>query len=84
MKNFETSWTKPSASRISDSDRDDEVKRLGPNSPWVEHKDDQGRTYYFNARTLVTQWDKPTELSQAEAESDNEWQKVFLVQNIII
>lgn len=30
-----------------------------PPGPWQEYHDDQGRAYYYNAATGVTQWDKP-------------------------
>jgi pre-mRNA-processing factor 40 len=31
-------------------------------SQWTEHKDENGRTFYFNAATGVSRWDKPSEV----------------------
>ncbi|KAK9861774.1 hypothetical protein WJX84_004295 [Apatococcus fuscideae] len=33
-----------------------------PPSAWQELADDQGRTYYYNSQTGVSQWDKPAEM----------------------
>ena len=33
-----------------------------PASPWQEHHTPDGRAYYFNATTKVTQWTKPEEM----------------------
>jgi far upstream element-binding protein len=35
---------------------------VGGGSAWQEYKDDQGRSYYYNAATNVTQWEKPADL----------------------
>ena len=31
-------------------------------SEWSEHKDSDGRVYYYNARTMESKWEKPTAL----------------------
>jgi len=31
-------------------------------APWQEHRTPDGRTYYFNPLTKVTQWTKPEDL----------------------
>ncbi|CAK8689189.1 unnamed protein product [Clavelina lepadiformis] len=33
---------------------------------WREHKTPDGRTYYFNVRTMQSRWDKPKELEEHE------------------
>lgn len=33
----------------------------GGGGAWQEYKDDQGRAYYYNATTNVTQWEKPAD-----------------------
>lgn len=33
-----------------------------PASPWQEHHTPDGRAYYYNAATKVTQWTKPEEM----------------------
>ena len=29
---------------------------------WQELQDDQGRTYYYNTQTGVSQWEKPSDM----------------------
>ena len=31
-------------------------------SMWQELQDDQGRTYYYNTQTGVSQWEKPSDM----------------------
>jgi hypothetical protein len=33
-----------------------------PGAAWQEHRTPDGRVYYYNALTKVTQWTKPEEL----------------------
>ena len=33
-----------------------------PGSAWSEHRTPDGRVYYYNSLTKVTQWTKPEEL----------------------
>jgi len=37
------------------------VSAAGGGGAWQEYKDDQGRAYYYNATTNVTQWEKPSD-----------------------
>ena len=40
---------------------------------WTEHKAPDGRTYYFNADTKVSSWEKPDELkTSAEVSMNND------------
>ena len=39
---------------------------LIPALEWREHKAPDGRTYYYNIRTMQTRWDKPKELEEHE------------------
>lgn len=33
-----------------------------PSSAWVEHHTPEGRAYYYNSATKVTQWTKPEDI----------------------
>ncbi|XP_061412380.1 transcription elongation regulator 1-like isoform X9 [Lethenteron reissneri] len=37
-----------------------------PSAEWTEHKTADGRTYYYNIRTLESTWEKPAELREKE------------------
>ncbi|XP_070540573.1 transcription elongation regulator 1-like [Ptychodera flava] len=37
-----------------------------PTSEWSEHKNADGRTYYYNSRTMESTWEKPKELLEKE------------------
>ena len=39
---------------------------LVPAMEWREHKAPDGRTYYYNIRTMQSRWDKPQELEEHE------------------
>lgn len=41
-------------------------KKDKPNSIWTEHKTADGRTYYYNAETKKSLWEKPDELKPLE------------------
>ena len=43
---------------------DDELipKKNEPKSDWMSHVDGNGKTYYFNVKTQISQWKKPDEL----------------------
>lgn len=43
-----------------------------PPNPWQEHKTQDGRAYYYNTFTKVTQWTKPEEM-MGPAEVRNGW-----------
>lgn len=36
---------------------------------WVEYKDDEGRSYYFNTVSQETTWDRPREFDEMQAET---------------
>jgi pre-mRNA-processing factor 40 len=51
-----------------------------PGAVWMEHRTPDGRSYYYNNLTKVTQWTKPEEMmSLAEVCSDN----VSMAQHIL-
>ncbi|XP_063695304.1 uncharacterized protein LOC134826727 isoform X3 [Bolinopsis microptera] len=37
-------------------------KKEDPKSDWMSHEDGNGKTYYFNVKTQISQWKKPDEL----------------------
>jgi pre-mRNA-processing factor 40 len=37
----------------------------GPGAMWQEHNTPEGRSYYYNTLTKMTQWTKPEELMTA-------------------
>ncbi len=70
----DASPTSPHAleSRTSNTDTTDLIDRMNtpfapPGAAWQEHRTPDGRVYYFNPLTKVTQWTKPEDLmSSAE------------------
>lgn len=40
--------------------------QFGAQSSWQEHHTPDGRAYYYNAATKVTQWTKPEEMMAPE------------------
>ena len=47
------------------------MKQLPPKpaevAEWTEHKNTDGRSYYYNSKTMESTWDKPQELVDWEA-----------------
>uniref|UniRef100_S4RR24 WW domain-containing protein n=1 Tax=Petromyzon marinus TaxID=7757 RepID=S4RR24_PETMA len=41
-----------------------------PSAEWTEHKTADGRTYYYNIRTLESTWEKPAELREKEKKGE--------------
>ena len=39
----------------------EESEHFNPDSPWVEFKDERGKSYFFNSETDKTQWNMPEE-----------------------
>ncbi|XP_077992792.1 transcription elongation regulator 1-like isoform X2 [Glandiceps talaboti] len=46
------------------------VRPAKPVSEWSEHKNADGRTYYYNSRTMESTWEKPKELADKDKSSD--------------
>lgn len=78
-KTEETSWDRPAEFVGKDNDVDteqkqDKVKEEGISEAteskavgnWEEAQDDEGRTYYYNAETEETSWDRPAEFSDKD------------------
>ena len=51
--------------------------QLPPKPPevleWSEHKNTDGRSYYYNSRTMESTWEKPQVLTDWEGESVSHW-----------
>lgn len=45
--------------RASDQAMEEEEKNQENEGEWIAYQDDEGREYYYNTVTQVTQWDKP-------------------------
>jgi hypothetical protein len=57
----------------NDNDNNDDSKENAGENCWIEHKDDEGRSYYFNEETEETVWERPAEfVSTTAEEEDNE------------
>jgi pre-mRNA-processing factor 40 len=52
---------------------------MDPNQPWREHTTENGRVYFYNTQTKITQWNKPEPLmTPAElALSKQPWKSYF-------
>ncbi|CAB9516905.1 TH1 protein [Seminavis robusta] len=77
-KTDETTWDRPpgfqeSTKEDDDNDNDDdaavkeEEEEEKPEGQWEKLTDDEGREYYYNATTDVTQWDKPDDFIEGAA-----------------
>jgi pre-mRNA-processing factor 40 len=55
-----------------------------PPGIWQEHKTPEGRAYYYNSVTKITQWTKPEEMmTAAEVRSINHFQSGCAAQLIL-
>ena len=55
----------------NDNDNNDDSKGNAVENCWIEHKDDEGRSYYFNEKTEETVWERPAEfVSKTAAEEE--------------
>jgi len=52
--------------QVSSADTEDK-----PHLDWQEHKDDDGRTYYYNTKTEETTWEKPLNFSSQEKDTES-------------
>lgn len=41
-----------------------------PADDWTEHISSSGKKYYYNCRTEVSQWEKPKDLLERQADSN--------------
>nr|XP_006816425.1 PREDICTED: transcription elongation regulator 1-like [Saccoglossus kowalevskii] len=64
------------------------LKPSSPHSEWSHHKNADGRTYYYNSRTMESTWEKPNELldlekkpAEKEKETEEEPVKMEVEEN---
>ncbi|XP_048884083.1 transcription elongation regulator 1a isoform X2 [Brienomyrus brachyistius] len=50
-------------------------------SEWSEYKTADGKTYYYNSRTLESTWDKPDELKEKDKDGEKAKDGKFLLEN---
>jgi hypothetical protein len=81
-KTEETSWDRPAEFDGKDNDVNteqdqDKEKRISEATEikavgdWVEAQDDDGQTYYYNAKTDETSWDRPVEFNNKYKAGEN-------------
>ena len=72
-KTEETSWDRPAGfednSKGNRIAKKEVVEKDDSACDWVEAQDDQGATYYYNAKTAETTWDRPAALANKDNET---------------
>jgi hypothetical protein len=63
----------PKSSPIHDDQHHpDDTADTASGSDWVEHKDDEGRSYFYNEKTEETVWERPADFQGEEEEESND------------